>query len=337
MAFGRVYRDAQFLRKLYKMETAFARRSFAPRLWAHGFFSQRAALYPFDAYDMRWFLSDWEIERRLGRVNDEAAIPMLENKLLFHLILGRGRLSGAAPALVGTVADGRFRPLGPFATVGDALASLGRLVSKPVNGWGGAGVSVVDRESQLEERGHFLLEGFVRQHEYAERVFPGSLNTIRVVTMTAREGGAFVAAAAHRFGSRASAPVDNFKRGGVSALVDLETGTLSAGRSNPGLHAVHAHGTHPDTGAPIAGVQVPMWREAMALALELADAFPGLHHVGWDICVTRQGPRVIEGNSRLANPNLVQAHRPLLLDARVRDFLRRHGVLSERRARRLET
>jgi Sugar-transfer associated ATP-grasp len=340
VALRRIWGDVAFLRRLYRMERAFARRSFAPRLWMRGFFSQRAALYPFDRHDSRWFLNDWEIERRLGRVNDEASIPLLGNKLLFHLLLARSPLADAAAPLVGLVADGAFRPLGPFATAGEALAALGRLVRKPVNGWGGAGVSVVEsEEAALAEGGGgglFLIEGFLRQHDYAARIFPGSLNTIRIVTMIGPDGAPFVAAAAHRFGSAASAPVDNFKQGGVSALVDLETGALSPGRSHPGVHAVHVHEAHPETDAPIAGVRVPMWAEAQALALRLAGLCPGLRHVGWDICVTPEGPRVVEGNGHLANPNLIQAHRPLLLDPRVRDFLRRHGVLSARRARRLE-
>lgn len=335
----RIRDDVAFLRRLYGMERAFARRCFAPRLWMRGFFSQRAVLYPFERHDARWFLSDWEIERRLGRVNEEACIPLLENKLLFHLLLARSGLAGAAAPLVGLLADGAFRPLGAFATAGEALAMLGRLVRKPATGWGGAGVRVVESEAaalQGAGGGLFLLEGFLQQHDYAARIFPGSLNTIRIVTMTGADGLPFVAAAAHRFGAAASVPVDNFKRGGVSALVDPATGALSAGRSNPGIHAAHVHATHPDTGAPIEGVLVPMWTEAQALALRLAGLFPGLRHVGWDICITPQGPRVVEGNSRLANPNLIQAHRPLLLDPRVRDFLRRHRVLREGRARRLE-
>jgi hypothetical protein len=316
------------------MEAAFPRRGFNPSLWRDGFFSQRAELYPFDRFERRWFLTDWEIETRLGRVNDERVVPLLDDKLLFHLLIGR-EPAIAGPEPIGFVANGRFHALGPHASVSDALAAHERAVCKPSRGAGGAGVSVLKPSDAPPERGLFLLEGFVAQHAYAASIFPGSLNTIRVVTL-ADEEGAFVAGAAHRFGCAASAPVDNFKRGGVSALVDLDTGRMSAGRSNPGLHAEHVHPAHPDTGAAIEGVVVPMWREVMDLALALARLVPGLHHVGWDLCVAADGPRVIEGNAWLANPNLIQAHRPILLDPRVRRFMRRHGVLSERRAAELD-
>jgi hypothetical protein len=316
------------------METAFPRRRFTLSLWRDGFFSQRAELYPFDRFERRWFLNDWEIETRLGRVNDGRVIPLLDDKLLFHLLIGN-EPAVAGPEAIGFVANGRFHSLGRHASVPDALAAHERVVCKPNRGSGGAGVLVLGPGDWPPERGLFLLEGFVVQHDYAAAIFPGSLNTIRVVTLADGED-AFVAGAAHRFGCAASAPVDNFKRGGVSALVDLATGRLSAGRSNPGLHAVHVHPVHPDTGAPIEGAVVPMWREVMDLALALARMVPGLHHVGWDLCVAADGPRVIEGNARLANPNLLQAHRTILLDPRVRAFMHRHGVLSARRAALLE-
>ncbi len=324
----------RLLRRLYNMERGFAHRSFAPGLWANGFFSQRSVLYPFDRFERRWFLSDWEIETRLERVNDPSAIALLENKLLFHLILGRGALARSAPDLTGFLIKGEFYPLGDSPSLDDALQRFGRLVCKPIDGAGGRDVSVIRSAATVPKKGSYLIEAFVQQHDYAAAIFPGSLNTIRIVTM-AESGEAFIAGAAHRFGSEASAPVDNFKRGGLSAQVDLQTGRLSAGRSNPGLHKEHVHARHPETGAPIAGVQVPMWEDAKTLALRLAALFPGLQHIGWDICITEKGPQVIEGNSRLPNPNLIQAHSPILLDPKVRAFLRRHGVLSERRAMQL--
>jgi hypothetical protein len=334
---GVVRKTLRLMRKLYGMERSFNRRSFAPDLWMAGFFSQRRELYPFDRFDKRWFLTDWEIEAKLGTVNDEAMIPFLENKLLFHLILARGPLAAASPHLVGLIMNGSFRSLSRHTTLGEALQDMNVLVCKPIDGSGGAGVSLVRHADERPRHGTYLLEERICQHSYADRIFPGSLNTIRVVTMQDPNGsGAFIAGAVHRFGCASSAPVDNFKQGGIAALVHLDTGCLAVGRSNPGMHAVHVHEQHPETGEPITGVALPHWREVKALTLELAGLFSGLHHVGWDICITAQGPRVIEGNSRLANPNLIQAHTPLLKDPRVREFLLKHGVLSSGRAARLE-
>jgi hypothetical protein len=44
------------------------------------------------------------------------------------------------------------------------------------------------------------------------------------------------------------------------------------------------------------------------------------------VVVARDGPVLIEGNNK-SDVNLIQAHRPLLANARVRAFYERHGLL----------
>lgn len=331
----RLLEQARFLRRMARMERAFPRRAFRPGLWAKGFFSQREWLYDFACHGTEPYLSDWEVERRLGRVNDDRAARWLDDKLLFHLLLRQAGKGDDTAGLAGVAVRGAYRDLCGAGDLAGALSALGPLVAKPATGAGGRGVHIVRAPADLARDGEYVLERFLAQHAYAAAIFPDALNTIRVITLVDEEGP-FIAAAAHRFGVTASAPADNFKRGGLSALVELETGVLSRGRSNPGMHAADIHPTHPETGTAIEGVVVPQWEAVKRLALDLAALVPGLYHVGWDLCVTPDGPRVVEGNSRLANPNLVQAHRPLLLDARTRAFLWRHGVLGHARYQRLE-
>jgi hypothetical protein len=50
------------------------------------------------------------------------------------------------------------------------------------------------------------------------------------------------------FGNRASAPVDNLVAGGMSSLIDLESGTLSAAAERA-KHGLIMHDVHPDTGS----------------------------------------------------------------------------------------
>ena len=333
MWWSRLKGALKLARKLYRMERVSGGLAFQPRLWASGFLSQRAVLYPFDRFDRRLFLSDWEIEGGLANVNNDVAIAPLDDKLMFHSFVAGSRLRSNLPELIGCVTDGRLEALGQFPTIAAALAALGPCVAKPVRGWGGSGVRIVHTAADVPERGRFIVEARMAQSAYAATIFPGSLNTLRVVTMTDAAGEPFIVAAVHRFGCAAGAPVDNFKRSGIAALVELQSGQLSAGRSNPGAHRTSFHIDHPETSARIEGVVVPMWRELKQLALDLAQLFPDLHHVGWDLCTTPNGPRVIEGNAHLPNPNLIQAHEPFLCDARVRDFLLRHRVLSPRRWR----
>lgn len=57
--------------------------------------------------------------------------------------------------------------------------------------------------------------------------------------------------------------------------------------------------------------------------MRLGEALPGLHYVGWNVLVSRDGYAVIEGNNR---PDVsVQIHGPLLTDERVRRFMHVHG------------
>jgi hypothetical protein len=86
------------------------------------------------------------------------------------------------------------------------------------------------------------------------------------------------------------------------------------------------HATHPDTGTPIEGAVVSGWPAVRDGIVALATRLPFLPYVGWDVVVTDEGYQVIEGNRR-PDVNLLQVHRPLLADPRVRRFYERHGVL----------
>ena len=329
------------LRTFLRHERATRRGPVRPSLLARGFVSQRAELYPFDRWHPRWFLTDWDIEVRIPRVNPPAAASMLTNKVFFHLFNRALAQPLPTATLVGLADKGRFVPLGG-GSLEAAQARWGALVVKPVAGAGGRGVRLAASPAEAlagAEKEIALIESPIEPHAYAAAIFPGALNTIRVITCREDGGAPFIAAAAHRFGTSATAPVDSFKAGGLSALVELDTGCLSVAtaRSNPGRHAADRHATHPDTGARIAGVDVAHWPAARELALRAAASISDLRLAGWDIAIGRDGPILVEGNARVPNPNLVQVHRPLLCDAPTRRFFRAVGVLSERRFRRLET
>ncbi|HYD84013.1 MAG TPA: sugar-transfer associated ATP-grasp domain-containing protein [Opitutus sp.] len=305
-------------------------------LLKRGFFSERALLYPFDRYDPRWFVNDWAIEHRFQTINPSDVSIQLRNKFFLHLLLRELGYGDRTAPLVGVLTDGRFSSFSPYRKLGDAIAAHGGVMAKPIAGASGLGVVRLGADDPVPPRGMFVVEGVLRQHAYAAAVFSGSVNTIRVVTMRLGDKEPFIPAAAHRFGGKKSAPVDNFGRGGVSALVDLETGELSSGRSKLHVHASTFHPVHPDTGVAVKGTTVPMWDEVKAFALELMKAIPGLQIAGWDICVTPDGPRLIEGNGGVPSADLIQVHRPMLLDRRTREFFRAKRVISQQHFDELE-
>jgi hypothetical protein len=222
----------------------------------------------------------------------------------------------------------------------------GKIVLKPVRGIGGRGifiiglhgnlinvnnqiVSLAQVRAQLSKLNDYVVTEFVQQGEFPLSIFPGAVNTIRILTMSDPDTEEpFVAAAAHRFGSQASAPVDNLHAGGLSSLIDLESGALSAAAER-GEDRLIMHDVHPDTGAQISGRVVPNWSALKEQVLEVANRLPFLCYVGWDIALTAKGPVFIEGNKQ-PNPRPFQLHRPLLLDPRIKRFYEKHGIIGNR-------
>ncbi|ESP90053.1 sugar-transfer associated ATP-grasp domain-containing protein [Candidatus Halobonum tyrrellensis] len=176
----------------------------------------------------------------------------------------------------------------------------------------------------------YLVSEFVRQADYADRLFPDAVNTLRVVTLNDDADGPFVAGAVHRVGTAASAPVDNWSRGGLSVEIAGD-GTLSDGARWSSAGELRWFDAHPDTGDPLAGVEMPGWPAVRERILWMAAALPSLPHIGWDVVLTDEGDGendpgfvVIERNSHPGVETL-QVHRPLLDDPRVRRFYERHG------------
>jgi hypothetical protein len=160
--------------------------------------------------------------------------------------------------LIGIVANDTFVSFSRHGRMEDALADAGFLIAKPIAGAGGTSVRRIVSLPHGIGPGMFIVESGIRQHPYASSIHPNCVNTIRVLTLKDPDTGQqFVAGAAHRFGTQLTGSVDNFSRGGLSALVDIETGILSAAKSNPGFYQCDRYPRHCDSGAAIEGVSVP--------------------------------------------------------------------------------
>lgn len=85
----------------------------------------------------------------------------------------------------------------------------------------------------------------------------------------------------------------NLHQGAVAAAIDLATG-----RTFGGVAANRAVTHHPDTGNPIAGIEIPSWREVLDAAMRLSDALE-MGYVGVDFVIdAKTGPVVLEANAR---------------------------------------
>ena len=174
------------------------------------------------------------------------------------------------------------------------------IISKPAAATCGKGIeklrkadfgSVKALYDHLHASGSGLIEDVIVQHPALARLYPDAVNTYRIVTIH-RKGTAGAVYAYIRIGNGGRF-VDNFNFGGMTAPVDVETGTIE-------FAAVDKDGrtyqVHPATGCPIAGYRLPFWRESIEMCLEAAEVVPQLGYMGWDVAVSGDGPQLIEGN-----------------------------------------
>lgn len=85
----------------------------------------------------------------------------------------------------------------------------------------------------------------------------------------------------------------NLHKEAVGVGVDLTTGMTTHG-----VIGNRTTTTHPDTGCPIAGLEIPCWDEILNIAVKCSDTV-GLGYLGVDIVLDRQlGPLMLELNAR---------------------------------------
>ncbi len=189
----------------------------------------------------------------------------------------------------------------------------------------GQSVSWSDIENRLRRLADHVVTDFVTQAAYARDIFAGTTHTIRALTMHGEVTGPVLSNAVHRIGTRASMPADNWSRGGLSVDLDVASGKLGRAVMKPGADGLQWFDRHPDTGAPITGIEIPGWSRAREGLLALAARVPFLPYVGWDLVITDDGFSVIEGN-KYSDVNLLQVHRPIKRDPRARAFYAEHQL-----------
>ena len=188
----------------------------------------------------------------------------------------------------------------------------------------GSTISASAFEASCREFESHLVQEYVSQAAYLDTMYPSSANTARLLTMQPEDEEPFVAGAAQRIGSNTSGALDNFAQGGLSAEIDVETGTLGKAARPTTIGIPQWYTNHPDTGTRIQGTEIPGWQEILDRVLTITNDMDGVRYVGWDVLVTSPGEFVLlEGNNR-SDVNVHQVHGPLLNDERVRTFYREH-------------
>lgn len=318
------------------------------RAFRQGYVSQSVLMYGMTEENRHLFVSDYQRAVRTPDINGSYRM-LLKDKLLFNLmtqvfpdlhIPAHGLIDNGV-VLYPDYGEGDD----PLRYIAELLDQKGMLVLKPTVGGGGAkiffvarsgaGFTIDERPMDASEFGKWLgslqrnlVSDFITQCPELAALYPRTTNTVRLLTMwDPSVDEPFVAAGLMRIGNAASYPVDNVMAGALAAAIDLASGTLSKAVSIPRKNEPTGwFSAHPESGTQIEGMAIPHWDRILATMLDVCRHLPYLPYVGWDIIVTADGFKLVEGNHY---PGLfpIQAHGPLLADPRVARFYKAHGVV----------
>ena len=181
----------------------------------------------------------------------------------------------------------------------DWVSDLDYIIAKPNDSSGGQGIKKIkiseydDLEvlyNELLSNKLYLLEEVIKQHSVLEKLYPNSVNTLRIITVLTDNGAEFLISFL-RIGNNGF--VDNTCSGGMLTIIDINTGiTLyDACDSNLNIYDVH-----PKTKVKIKGIKIPFFKEAKDLCKNLAEKTNEMRYIAWDVAITNDGPVIVEGN-----------------------------------------
>jgi len=314
------------------------------KLCRAGFFPNKNELYHFSRFEKKDYITDQQM--LMTSYIDREYANVLNNKVLFELAMGP---FVHVPHNFAFIHQGIFISLDSkvheFSDIRDILLRNKYLIVKPTNGVSGQGITLLHYNGEgFLANGHqkrwsdilknilasddVLICEYVQQSEFGKTFFPHTVNTVRMLTMRNPESRtSFIAAAALRIGGSCSIPVDNISAGGLVCGIDLKSGCLQKAATG-----FFGNGTfrwiekHPDTGLRLEGITLEGWDIMCKKIQETADKFPYLPYIAWDVAMGQNGIVVIEGNT-WSDVSIFQIYRPMLLDSRVRSFLKYHRII----------
>ncbi len=149
----------------------------------------------------------------------------------------------------------------------------------------------------IKRKGFATLEEVLKNHPDIDKIYPFSVNTLRIITIVDAECKAHCIYAVFKMGNN-NRIVDNY---GLHGPVDIKTGRFLFAAHCGDTTANEHFTSHPYSNTELVGMKVPMVNEAVELALKAALVVPQMRYIGWDIAITPDGPAIIEGNNYCAH------------------------------------
>jgi len=241
----------------------------------------------------------------------------LENKLLFGKILGKNDVK--TPKILAHNADLELKSekeTVQLTTSDDLARELHQLIElsennsifiKRILGLGGLHVFKFDQSNiddsdkinelfELMKEMNFIFQETTQQHEKLNRIYSGSINTVRVNTY--REGNEVkMVSGLMRFGTNGSV-VDN---GNFFVPLDVSNWTLHSRGKSFLKYDGENYIKHPNTEFVFKDFKIP-FADAVITEMSKAAMLFEDDFIGWDVAITPNGPEIIEGNQ---NPHVI--------------------------------
>lgn len=135
----------------------------------------------------------------------------------------------------------------------------------------------------VDKASNWIIQEFILQHSQMSKLNDTSVNTLRFVTF-------------HIGDSVEVFPVVMMRYGVPGALVD--NANLGVGVDCRGIVMEDTFSLVQKTRfkCHVAGMQIPYFNESLFLVKKMHSHIPEIFTIGWDVCITPNGPHLIEGN-----------------------------------------
>jgi hypothetical protein len=151
----------------------------------------------------------------------------------------------------------------------------------------------LDLENDLHPEYDYVVQPVVKQHPKISKVFPHSVNTLRVVTLLMPDGDIKAILTIMQFG-RGKSRIDNVMAGGCFVQIHKDGVASSIGYDRLGLPSGEVH---PDTGVRFSDLSIPAFDKAVESCINAHDLFCYNRLIAWDVCIDETGlPKSLDWN-----------------------------------------
>lgn len=288
--------------------------------WKHGFYSYRLWQYGVNDDNCNDFLTDYDY-LWLNRINNDYQ-KWVNDKTTYRYIMepckqyvpkyyfsvfkrnGQSEISRMPDCPAGLSIS--------FMSVLELLKKEKKLAFKPSAGTHGDGFYCLayekdtflinGKESTAEQvietlkgqNSFYIVTEYLVMHEELRKIYPGSVNTIRVMVVNEHGYDPQIMQTYMRIGSSSTGFTDNVGYGGICAKIEKETGRIYQPQTIS-KHVFYDCPVHPNTNTEISGY-LPNWENLRKSILSIANYLGELEYLGFDVVLTETGVCVLEIN-----------------------------------------